>query len=274
MMNFRVTESEVFCNTKIKFYPDGEKKITVASRNVFKKGGFELAKGFEIVPKPKNMNNTSRDDSVRRAKDKVHDIVRMNGFTLFATLTFDGEKVDRANKEEIQKKVKNFFDNLVRRYDVKYVLVPEYHKKNNAIHFHVFMSGNVKLEDSGTVKAKGFDKPIKIETAKKKGIPLEECQTVYNLPQWKIGFSTAIISDGNNSATAKYITKYITKDAQKIFGKFYFAGGKDLVREVPYDLTNTDYATFQADKEVYCYATDTYFKYLDTANSRGVEYDL
>lgn len=260
-----VPERAISHNMKIKEYPNGDCKITVASKPVFKEKGYEAVRNDVRTPKPKNLENDTRDDSIRRAKDRASDIIRMNEFMCFVTLTFDGEKIDRSSVEDIRDKLNNFLSNQVQRSDLKYILIPEYHKKNNAVHFHGFFSGNIQLADSGTVKAKGFKKPIKIETAKRYHIPLEECQTVYNLPQWKWGFSTAIKTDGNNIALSKYITKYITKDVQKIFGNFYFAGGHGLKRDVPFSLTDTDYDNFEADTEVYCSVTDTSFKYLDTA---------
>lgn len=69
-------------------------------------------------------------------------------------------------------------------------------------------------------------------------------------------------------------TKYITKDVQKIFGNFYFAGGHGLKRDVPFTLSDTDFQEFEADSECYCPVTDTSFKYLDTANRKGAEDDI
>ena len=265
MSLFNIPSCLIFHNTKIKEYPDGAYKITVASKPVFKEKGFELSEDKPKLSKPKNLDGVSRDDSVLRAKNRVYDIIRMNDFSCFVTLTFSGEKTERSSVPQTFEKVTNFLANQVQRSNLKYVLIPEYHKKNKAIHLHGFFCGNIKLLDSGTVKAEGYDKPIKKETARRKGIDLEKCQAVYNLPQWKWGFSTAIKTNGNNAALSKYITKYITKDVQKIFGNFYLAGGKGLIRDVPFSLSDTDFSQFQGDSEVYCPVTDTSFKYLDTS---------
>lgn len=264
---FYVPECAIMHNTKIKEYPNGDLKITVASKAIFKEKGFELITDDEKSSKPKNMDNPSRDDSIKRAKDRVYDIVRMNDFDYFVTLTFNGAKINRSCTDEISDKFKNFLSNLVQRNGIKYLFIAEYHKKNNAIHFHGFIKGNIQLVDSGTVDAKGFDKPIKIETAKRYKIPLEECRTVYNMPQWKWGFSTVKKTYGNRIHAAKYITKYISKDMRKIFGSYYFAGGKDLIRDVPSHLTDTDFITFEADTEIYCPAIETSFKYRDTSKN-------
>lgn len=164
---FFVPECAIMHNTKIKEYPDGDLKITVASKPIFKEKGFELITDDEKSSKPKNMDNPSRDDSIKRAKDRVYDIIRMNDFDYFVTLTFNGAKINRSCTDEISDKFKNFLSNLVQRNGIKYLFIAEYHKKYNAIHFHGFIKGNIQLVDSGTVDAKGFDKPIKIETAKR-----------------------------------------------------------------------------------------------------------
>lgn len=66
------------------------------------------------------------------------------------------------------------------------------------------------------------------------------------------------------AATSKYITKYVTKDMQKIFGNAYLSGGNGLIREAPYTLDDIDYNEFEAQHESYCAPSDTHFKYYDS----------
>ncbi len=273
MSFFSVSENLISHNTKIKEYPDGSYKMTVASKPVFKEKDFELVERFEKKPKPKDMNNATRDDSLRRAKDKVFDIAKLNDFSYFVTLTLDGQKIDRSDVKGIIEKLRPFLSNLVQRHNLSYLLIPEYHKENKAVHFHGLFSGDIKLVDSGTVKAQGHKKPIKIETAKLYGIPLQDCKTVYNLPQWTFGFSTAFKMDDNRNAISSYMTKYMIKDVQKIFGKFYLAGGKCLKRDAQCSYTDTDYFGFEGDNEVYCPVIDTSFKYFDS-EKRGYADDI
>lgn len=273
---FNVSESFVFHNTKIKEYPNGDCNITVASRNVFKENGWELSADKPKVSKPKSPDSETRDDSLRRSKTAVSDIVRLNIFNFFVTLTLSESEIDRTSPREIIKKTRSVLSNLVERYGLKYILVAEYHKDGKSIHFHGFISGNIKTVDSGTVKAPNIKKPIKIETAKRKGIPLEACKTVYNLPQWKLGFSTAIALDNKNedtSALEGYILKYITKDAQKIFGKYYLSGGKGLDRKPPVTLADVDFESFESDDGIahFCQVINTSFKYADTRRRRAAE---
>lgn len=261
-------EYQIFYNSKVKCYPDGSFKQTVASRPVFKESGWEPASDVMSIkiPKPKDMTNESRDDSIRRAKNKVEDIIRLNDFDYFITLTFDQKKINSFSPKEVLNKVKAFFSNHVQRHGAIYVLIPEHHKKG-AIHLHGFIKGDFKLSDSGTVKVKGH-KPIKPKTAERLGISKEQWQTVYNLSQWSYGFSTAVkIPDSERAYVSKYITKYITKDVEKIFGKFYLAGGNGLKRETDIVLTDVPYDTFDSQGESYCRETNTYFKYYDSMKS-------
>ena len=81
---------------------------------------------------------------------------------------------------------------------------------------------SLNLVDSGTKVFYGFKKPIKPRTAKKYGLDWEKGQVVYNLSTWKFGFSTAIKVYGDKAQLSHYITKYITKDNEKIMGRYYW----------------------------------------------------
>jgi len=63
---------------------------------------------------------------------------------------------------------------------------------------------------------------------------------IYNWDDWKYGFSTAVPLD-KQKFICQYVTKYVTKDNNKIFGKYYFSGGC-LRRTVPTTYCNVDYA--------------------------------
>lgn len=256
-------------NTKVKIYPTGERKATIASRNIFKEkrevDNVSVDTYAEKIPKPKDKNNESRYDSMNRAKSKVFDIVALNGFTHFVTLTFSSECVTRSDPKEILSKLKVFLSNNVQRNNLKYILLPEYHKDGTSIHFHGFFCGNIRYIDSGTVKVRNKKKPIKIETAKRYGIPPEQWQTVYNIPSWIYGFSTAFELTDDIFYMAKYITKYVTKDSTKIFGNFYFAGGHGLIREPVQNLINVPNPHMvKAEHQSYCEYIDCNFKYLDS----------
>lgn len=265
MTSFARFEDDIMHNTKIKSYPDGSYKITVATRKLFREKGWELSDNhhmFASLPKPQDPNNETRSDSLYRSKNKIYDIIAMNldKFNYFVTLTFDPAKVDSKSPKEVIRIMRQFLKNMSSRHGLAYILIPEYHK-DGKIHLHGLVNDTLQLIDSGTRLAKGYDKPLKIETLKRKGIALSDCKTVYNLPQWKYGHSTAMEISGNAKMVFGYITKYITKDMEKIFGNFYYAGG-EIIRDVPCSLTDTDYSSFECDNEVYCEPARTGFKYL------------
>lgn len=262
----RKTYDEIFHNTKIKKYPQGFCKVTVASRKIFKEAGWEFVnpnKG-EKIPKPQNVNAITRSDSRNRSLTSVYDIICMNekDFKYFVTLTIDPDKVNSKDPKKVIPLLRTFLKNMTSRYGLKYILIPEHHK-SGAIHLHGLFNDSLILTDSGTRKAKGYTKPLKIETLKRKGVPLDECQIVYNIPQWKYGFSTAYEIYGDVNGVSAYVTKYITKDLAKIFGNFYYAGG-NITREVPKELTDTDYQTAEYEREYEIPEAFLKIKYLTT----------
>lgn len=197
-------------NVRHKVYLDGSTKSIAFNRCIFNPSGWN--DGFEREYNRINANGLNqRNDSIKRAKDKVYDIVMLNEFSYFITLTLDERKISRTNKSEILSSLKRWLDNMVRRHGMQYIIVPEYHNDGESIHFHGLIKGDLKLADSKLCTTKG--------------------QTIYNLQNWKYGFSTCIMLDKNYDRVCNYITKYITKDNHMVFGKSYFAGGKGLIRE-------------------------------------------
>ena len=230
--SFLKPHHEVACNTKIKHYKNGQKNITYASDKVFLPEGWENAgrydeNGNHILEflnsrdYSKSDNPETRLDSLKRAKDFIFDYVLNNDFEFFFTGTLDPKQIDNKDPKEVMKKITKWLQNQTARNDLQYLLVAEYHKKGG-IHFHGVFKGNVKIVSSGTRKYKGYKKPIKDETALRIGLDISEGHEVFNLPSWKFGFTTAIKCYGEKTAIAFYITKYLTKDANKIFGRFYW----------------------------------------------------
>lgn len=162
-----------------------------------------------------------RGDSLKRAKDSIFDYVLNNRFEYFFTGTINPEFCDSKSPREVLKPVQDWLKNMRKRYGLSYLLIAERHK-NGGIHFHgVFYSEKpLKMQDSGTKLYKGYSKPVSDEKAEELG--LYGGRTVYNLKTWSFGFSTAIKLTGDIMTTAFYITKYITKDCKKIFGKFFW----------------------------------------------------
>lgn len=171
-----------------------------------------------------------RSDSIKRAKDSVIEIAYANRFQYFVTLTLDQSKISRTDTNEIRSKLNRWLSNQVQRNQMKYVILPEYHKQKAwedkpAVHFHGLISGVFRMSDSGKTTQRG--------------------QTILNMENWHYGFTTAIELDNEYDKIVNYVLKYITKDSQKILGRWYLSGGKGLERKVPTEYINTNYDTFE-----------------------------
>lgn len=207
--------SDMTYNSIVYTYPTGDVDIICASDKVFVPEGYENAedysrpgrKGPEPAKREKGKKSEGDDRlrSMRRARAKLRRLALANDFTYFVTLTLDPKKIDRYDGAAITKALGQWCDNMVRRHGLRYVLVPERHK-DGAFHFHGFMSGDgLQAVDSG-IKWEG--------------------RTVYNLPQWTLGFSTAQALYGTYSAAVGYCCKYIGKqDAERPLGRWYYSGG-------------------------------------------------
>lgn len=233
-------------NTKIITYRDGRSKYVYANRDIF------IEKEETETPTPKIPTDTTApkkpkerkaqdkdiERAIVRARNKVYDLVYENDFTHFYTLTFNQNKYNSKEAKEILEKTQNFLHHAVERKDLKYVLTAERHK-NGGIHLHLVANCPFQLVDSDTRMVKGYSKPLKLSTIKKKNIPQEDIlKNVYNVPEWQYGFTTAIEINGDPAALAQYLTKYITKDIHKIFGKYYWSS-KNLIRSPKVTYTNT-----------------------------------
>ena len=237
------------CNRYI-FNPDGVKRSAYARKldywDEYRAAHEEIFNGVlteshRLVLPPDKAANIER--SRRRAARAVRELILCNDFDMFVTLTLDADKIARDDYGAIIKKLNAYLDNRVRRNGLYYVGVPELHKKGG-IHFHFLCNSSaLQLVDSGTVSVKGRKRPIKVSTADRQGIPLDERQTVYNIADWSLGFTTAIYTYGSQNAVARYVGKYLTKGTgSKIGGRWYYSGGK-LTRAV-YKYDKVDFDAF------------------------------
>lgn len=268
-----VSEAHSKCNCKTKVYPDGSKIQIVCSTDCFVRDGFEDRENDGIFvsvdpyvkdvmfvgPEPPITEQTAkrhistrsrdspgtyepdtdpRDDSVKRAIDHIFDIVMCNDWDYFITGTFNDEKVDASHASEVFKPVTYWLSNMVRRKGLKYLLVPELHPTSGRIHFHGLINDSLKLSDSGRVMYTG--QAYRRSSLISQGIDPNNFKTVYNIDDWKFGFSTAIKVDNSAVRLARYVTKYICKDCHKIFGKFFWSS-RNIVRSPQILYDNVDY---------------------------------
>lgn len=224
---WRKLEGDVRHCARLKTFADGTSELMVCSRPVFREAGYEDAAKFiqsnvrSIIPREdaRDVADKAEPDAAnidrarRRAASRVRDLAHANHFRWFVTLTLDRERIDRYDAAAVVRKLSQVMDNLVRRRGLAYVLVPELHK-DGAIHFHGFFTDAVEAVDSGHTDGSGHK--------------------VYNLPEWPLGFSTAIELYGTYSSAVGYVCKYVRKQEQKIGGRWYYSGGKLAKPEVSY----------------------------------------
>lgn len=171
-------------------------------------------KGLKSKTKPgKKIGNSSDDDkehSISRTRAAVRDYVLCNRFDLFITFTF---REDREDVDRCKSKMANWLKNQQKRKGkFGYIIVPEFHKDQKAIHFHALFKnypGELELainpNTGRQVKAKG-----------KTG------GTVYTLKSYRLGYSNAQrVGDSSEdyAKVANYVRKYITKDMPVFLNK-------------------------------------------------------
>ena len=262
------TDEETRKNAKVRILPNGQVKVTAFRKGVYREKGFEKIECFsryeeELKSRKVGTYETeklkklaekelleitedkSRKDSVKRAKDKIFEIASANKWDWMITLTLDKDKIDRYDPKEVQKLVCKWFDNQVQRKGFKYLIVPEEHE-DGAIHFHGLCNNALDFVFSEHYKIKGKKKPVALSTLKKCGYKPgdKDVKEVFNIKNFPYGFTTALPLDDNVVAVSLYMTKYITKDLKKIFGSFYFAGGK-IVRALPFELHDIDFDSLE-----------------------------
>ena len=203
-------------NQKIKIYSDSDfftQKTVTCNKEIFRETPKRLT-ASQILARQRKARENKENGVVNLSKNFEHfnrtmealdDLIMMNDFDYFLTVTFDPKEVDSCNAEVVMKKLIKWLDNKVQRNNLRFVLIPELHKKGG-IHCHALISGDLTYVDSGTITWEGKKgKPIKIKTAKKLGVPEELWHTVYNVKEWKYGFSTAIKLYGDKARAKNYI---------------------------------------------------------------------
>ena len=173
-------------------------------------------------------NKRSEQVSINRSIQTIYKYAQANRWEYFVTLTFKRDvDVNVYDYSDCVKKLTKWLNNQRRKCpDLKYLFVPEMHK-DGAFHFHGLIANadGLTYSDSGRVAI--GNKAYK-RTKENQHFP-----TIYNLDNWKYGFSTAtaVVS---SCKSASYICKYITKDLIQGIGKrrrFYPSNNLDLPEE-------------------------------------------
>lgn len=258
---------EIGGNAIIYTYPCGVVDIICASDKSFTPSGYEASEDFSRAgrrgPKPakrekgKKSENADMVRSMRRARSNLRRLALANEFDYFVTLTLDPAKIDRYDPAAIMHTMNRWLDNMVRRHGLRYILVPERHK-DGALHFHGFFAGcGLEATDSGTMDVPGAKKPKRPRSeAERERWLAEGGRIVYNLPQWPLGFTTALELYGEYSGAVAYICKYVGKqEGERPMGRWYYSGG----------------ALAKPQKT---YATLSYRDICETYQAEGIELDI
>jgi len=163
------------------------------------------------VVKSENESRNYDDESSKRAKRKILEIALNNDFEIFMTFTFDKNKTSKLGftrsdfdmcKKSLLKAINNYNRDL--GANLKYLMVPELHKNRQGVHFHMLATGFVDLKF--------------LEIDKKTGNKVFYSEYFYNL----FGRNFALYIFDYTKFVAYYISKYVTKDDQRIFSRRYF----------------------------------------------------
>jgi len=239
-------EFDIKYTAKFIKYPTGTMDIYCSNQRIFGPAGYELGDGsrpkgskhFGPDWEPDEYQRDPEEDrlrSMRRARAKVRRLALSNDFKYFVTLTLDPAKVDSHDGAAVVKKLNAWCSNAVQRHGLRYILVPERHKKGG-IHFHGFFNDAFPAVDSGTIRVPGIKKPRKPRSAAERAEWLAAGgQVVYNLPGWSLGFTTAMELYGEYQKAVSYVCKYIGKDGEKPAGRWYYSGGDLQEPEVWYE---------------------------------------
>ncbi len=265
-------ENQAVYNTKIKVYPNGYTNTTYCNFDIFKNPDFEEHDKRKNIPTFKELptldphsklyakhikdnaekrprrtvSDEPREDNLKRAKEKIFDIVLLNDFKYFITGTFsENEDLDRSDPKEVIKPLMTWLRHRTERNGLQYVLTSERHKESNGIHIHALVNDVLPLTYSGRRLYKG--KAWIEEDILKEQSSFERYKQIFNIDDWKFGWSTAIPCDENKLCLARYVTKYITKEDKKIFGKYYWSS-KNIEREPKVILTHTSFDDVKNDK--------------------------
>lgn len=161
--------------------------------------------------------------SVSRSRKAIYDIGRCNEWDWFLTLTLNPEVVDRYDYQACNRKLSVWLNNMKKRCpDMKYLIIPEQHKKGGW-HFHGLFAN---------IDGLGFENTGKIS---------ERGQEIFHCSSYKYGWQEAVKVYNHFGAVA-YLSKYITKNlCQMLKGKkrYWFSKNCDLPVIEEYELNTS-----------------------------------
>lgn len=202
-------------NLKLISYPNGSVQLRYYKNGVFDKSVKDNDDVLDVLDDitdnvsvsdcfiDKN-NLRSFTSSLNRSRNTIMQYARSNQWDLFVTLTFNSS-FDRTDYLFLLNKLRKWLDNLKSRKcpDLAYLIVPEEHKNievngKRAYHFHGLFANIDGLNLTPACSPSG------------RALYTNKGLRVYNLSDYKLGFSTATYVTDTFRCTT-YITKYVTK---------------------------------------------------------------
>lgn len=192
-------------NLKIKKFANNKQQIVLYDFPIHENDKLtELLSNKALFTKQiKSEKNIKKDDnsqlhsilnSKNRTINKIYDLARANNWDWFITLTFNKQKVNRKNYDDVVRAMQLFIKTIKKHCpEFKYLIVPELHDDGVSWHMHGLISG--------------IDERYFIDSGK----TTKDNDIIYNFITWDSGFSTATRIK-NNDAAVRYMTKYITKE--------------------------------------------------------------
>lgn len=252
--------SDISCCVRRTIYPNGLVVELACDRPLFREKGWEDADKWSASPRTEVPGEADHNANIaramRRAKSLIRDLALSNDMKYFVTMTIDGEKMDRRDPAALVSQINRFCKNRVHRHGLAYIFVPERHK-DGSFHMHGFVNSAVRVVDSGTVVPPEGGKPKRPRSARQRAEWLESGgHVVFNIPDWDVGFTTAVELYGDYMRAVDYVCKYVGKQLgddgfpQKIGGRWVYHGGCHErptieVADIPFDdvqITDTSWA--------------------------------
>lgn len=186
-------------------------KITLC--NCIRKKGYELTEKEKLQRQPRGSNPTKLDNNISRAKSTIFELAMCNKWDYFATLTLSPENYDRTDLKKYQKDLSNWIRdrNKYRKEKIRYLIIPEKHKKGDGWHLHGLFTGITKKDlEVLTLTSKIF---------KNGKIPLyilNRLGSIYTWTEYHEKFGYCVLERiHNKNKISSYLMKYFTKDISR-----------------------------------------------------------
>lgn len=259
-------------NVKIVDYGNGKKQVKKYANyiakvrdsdkvpNCFDKIDFETKKSSDA--RTEKQIEKSISNSVARTKNNIYNIIRSNIWDYFVTFTFDIKKIDSTNYNVVSKKMSEKI-NLIKKTkcpNMKYVLIPEYHKDGKKYHFHGLFSDVNELTYTQAYN------PYNGEMITHNGKP------ILNIEEFKdLGHNTAtIVLDSDK--TCSYILKYITKELCCVTqGKKRYWASRNI-NKPKYTECNMPSEDFEKRMNIIADSMGCYIEYANTKDNENAMY--